>query len=101
MSESALIMAAVSTSETSVDLYQPTRRYDPEDGHLHAHRRPASCTDVLTTAGQSAGTFKAQMAAARSLSCNAALVYQPRGRTQLRVCENRVLGEYLDLKGMK
>jgi hypothetical protein len=34
----ALMMEAVQTSETSVNLYQSTRRYNPEDGHLHSHR---------------------------------------------------------------
>jgi hypothetical protein len=32
-------MEAVKTSETSVNLYQSTRRYNPEDSHLHSHRR--------------------------------------------------------------
>jgi hypothetical protein len=32
-----LTMAAVSISETSVTLYQTTRRYDTEDSHLHTH----------------------------------------------------------------
>jgi hypothetical protein len=31
---SALGTEAVQTSETSVNLYQSTRRYNPEDGHL-------------------------------------------------------------------
>jgi hypothetical protein len=30
-----LMMLAVSTSETSVNFYQITRRDNPEDGHLH------------------------------------------------------------------
>jgi hypothetical protein len=30
----ALMMEAVSTSETSVNLYQTTQRYNPEDSHL-------------------------------------------------------------------
>jgi hypothetical protein len=30
---------AVSTSEALVSLYQTTRRYIPEDSHLHARRR--------------------------------------------------------------
>jgi hypothetical protein len=29
------MMAAVSTSETSVKFYQTTRRSNPEDSHLH------------------------------------------------------------------
>jgi hypothetical protein len=33
-----LMMEAVRTSETSVNSYQSTRRYNPEDGHLHSHR---------------------------------------------------------------
>jgi hypothetical protein len=30
---------AASTSETSVNFYQTTRRYIPEDSHLHTRRR--------------------------------------------------------------
>jgi hypothetical protein len=30
----ALIMEAASTSETSVNFYQNTRRYNPDDSHL-------------------------------------------------------------------
>jgi hypothetical protein len=33
------MMEAVQTSETSVNSYQSTRRYNPEDGHLGTHRR--------------------------------------------------------------
>jgi hypothetical protein len=32
----ALTIKAVQTSETSVNSYQSTRRYNPEDSHLHA-----------------------------------------------------------------
>jgi hypothetical protein len=32
------MMEAASTSETSVNFYQTTRRYNPEDSHLHARR---------------------------------------------------------------
>jgi hypothetical protein len=35
----ALMMEAESTSETSVNFYQTTRRNNPEDSHLHTHRR--------------------------------------------------------------
>jgi hypothetical protein len=35
----ALMMEAVQTPETSVNSYQSTRRYNPEDGHLHSHRQ--------------------------------------------------------------
>jgi hypothetical protein len=35
----ALMNGAVQTSETLVNLYQSTRRYNPEDRHLHTHRR--------------------------------------------------------------
>jgi hypothetical protein len=34
-----LTMEAVRISEALVDLYQSTRRYNPEDIHLHTHRR--------------------------------------------------------------
>jgi hypothetical protein len=33
------MMEAVSTSETSVNLYETKRRNIPEDIHLHTHRR--------------------------------------------------------------
>jgi hypothetical protein len=32
-------MEAARTSETSVNFYQTTRCYNPEDSHLHTHRR--------------------------------------------------------------
>jgi hypothetical protein len=35
----ALMMVTVSTSETSVNFYQTTRRNIPEDSHLHIRRR--------------------------------------------------------------
>jgi hypothetical protein len=33
------MIEAVSTSETSVNFYQTTRRNNPEDNHIHARRR--------------------------------------------------------------
>jgi hypothetical protein len=33
-----LMMEATKTSETLVNFYQTTRRYNPEDSHLHTHR---------------------------------------------------------------
>jgi hypothetical protein len=35
----ALMMEAARTSETLVNLYQTTRRYNPEDSHLRTYRR--------------------------------------------------------------
>jgi hypothetical protein len=35
----ALMMGGVSTSETSANFYQTTRRSIPEDSHLHTRRR--------------------------------------------------------------
>jgi hypothetical protein len=35
----ALMMEAARTSETLVNFYQTTRRYNPEDSHLRNHRR--------------------------------------------------------------
>jgi hypothetical protein len=35
----ALMMEAARTSETLVNVYQTTRRYNPEDSHLLTHRR--------------------------------------------------------------
>jgi hypothetical protein len=32
-----LMMEAARTSETLVNFYQTTRRYNPEDSHLHLH----------------------------------------------------------------
>jgi hypothetical protein len=37
--EITLMMEAASTSETSVNFYQNTRRCNPEDSHLHSRRR--------------------------------------------------------------
>jgi hypothetical protein len=34
-----MMMEAGRTSETLVDFYQTTRRYNPEDSHLRTHRR--------------------------------------------------------------
>jgi hypothetical protein len=39
MRTTQLLMEAVSTSETSVNLYETTRRDIPEDSHLHTRRR--------------------------------------------------------------
>jgi hypothetical protein len=36
---SALMMEAARTSETLVNFYQTSRRYNPEDSHLCTHRR--------------------------------------------------------------
>jgi hypothetical protein len=35
----ALMMETARTSEMSVNFYQTTRRYNPEDRHLRTHRR--------------------------------------------------------------
>jgi hypothetical protein len=35
----ALTMEAASTSEMTVNFYQTTRRYNPEDSHLNTRRR--------------------------------------------------------------
>jgi hypothetical protein len=35
----ALMTEAVSISETSVNFFQTTRRYNPEDSHFHTRRR--------------------------------------------------------------
>jgi hypothetical protein len=53
----ALMMEAVQTSETSLHSYQSTRRYNPEDNHLHIHlhenlksyRTVRSCVYVIFT----------------------------------------------------
>jgi hypothetical protein len=34
----ALMIEAASTSETLVNFYQTTRRYNPEESHLRTHR---------------------------------------------------------------
>jgi hypothetical protein len=45
----ALLMEAVSTSETLVNFYRTTRRYNPEDSHLHPIKSsfPKSLENVL------------------------------------------------------
>jgi hypothetical protein len=35
----ALMIEAARASETLVNFYQTTRRYNPQDSHLRAHRR--------------------------------------------------------------
>jgi hypothetical protein len=35
----ALMMEAAGTSKTPVNFYQTTRRYNPEDSHLHTRHR--------------------------------------------------------------
>jgi hypothetical protein len=35
----ALMIEAASTSETLVNFYETTQRYNPEDSHLHTRRR--------------------------------------------------------------
>jgi hypothetical protein len=35
----ALMTEAARTSETLVNFYQTTRRYNPEDSHIRTHRR--------------------------------------------------------------
>jgi hypothetical protein len=43
----ALMMEAASTSETLVNFYQTTRRNNPDDSHLHTHRRENLKSHVL------------------------------------------------------
>jgi hypothetical protein len=44
----ALMMEAASTSETSVNLYQTTRRNYPEDSHLHTRHRENLKSHLIT-----------------------------------------------------
>jgi hypothetical protein len=46
----ALMMGTASTSETSVNFYQTTRRNGPEDSHLHT-RRPENLKSHLDSTG--------------------------------------------------
>jgi hypothetical protein len=39
----ALMMEAARTSETLANFYQTTRRYNPEDSHLHVQRCHECC----------------------------------------------------------
>jgi hypothetical protein len=43
----ALMMEAASTSETSVNFYQTTRRNNPEDSHLHTRSRESMKSNGL------------------------------------------------------
>jgi hypothetical protein len=45
----ALMMAAARTSETLINFYQTTRRFNPEDSHLRTHRREnlKSCLQLV------------------------------------------------------
>jgi hypothetical protein len=44
------MMEAASTSETSANFYQSTRRNNPEDSHLHTRRRKNLKTQKAVTA---------------------------------------------------
>jgi hypothetical protein len=46
----ALMMEAARTSETLVNFYPTTRRYNPEDSHLRTHRRENLKSYELQTA---------------------------------------------------
>jgi hypothetical protein len=45
----ALMMEAARTSETSVNFYQTSRRYNPEDSHLRTHRRENLKSCLIST----------------------------------------------------
>jgi hypothetical protein len=42
------MMEVVRTSETLVDSYQSTRRYNPEDSHIFTHGRENKSYKVIT-----------------------------------------------------
>jgi hypothetical protein len=44
----ALMTEAAKTSETSVNFYQTTRRYNPEDSHLRTHSREKLISYLIT-----------------------------------------------------
>jgi hypothetical protein len=48
----ALMMEAVRTSETLVNFYQTTRRYNPEDSHLRLEECPAIWVTVTVSAAE-------------------------------------------------
>jgi hypothetical protein len=39
LKKNQVMMGAARTSETLINFYQTTRRYNPEDSHLRTHRR--------------------------------------------------------------
>jgi hypothetical protein len=41
-----MTMEAARTSETSVNVYQTTRRNNPEGSHLYTRRRPSNLTNT-------------------------------------------------------
>jgi hypothetical protein len=56
----ALMMEAARTSETLVKLYQNTRCYNPEDIHIHTHRRENLKSYVLSSSSgflRNVGTY--------------------------------------------
>jgi hypothetical protein len=60
-----LMMEAARTSETLVNFYQTTWRYNPEDSHLHTHHHKSLRSyniDIFTTERKSSLTY--------SLCCN-------------------------------
>jgi hypothetical protein len=48
----ALMLEAASTSETSVNFYQTTRRNNPKDSHLHTHCRENLKSHKITEHGK-------------------------------------------------
>jgi hypothetical protein len=53
------MMGAAKSSETLVNFYQTTRRYNPQDSHLRTHRREnlKSCFDKILYARFAIGNF--------------------------------------------
>jgi hypothetical protein len=47
----ALMMKAARASQTLVNFYQTTRRYNPEDSHLRTHRREKLKSDFYNQFG--------------------------------------------------
>jgi hypothetical protein len=45
-------METARTSETLVNFYQTTQRYNPEDGHLRTHRRENLKSYIIIISGE-------------------------------------------------
>jgi hypothetical protein len=75
----ALMIEAVSTSETSVNFYQTTQRNIPEDGHFHTERRKNLTSHNVTNSRSISPCHSVTRLPCDTACLSNALVAQPHG----------------------